>query len=302
MAKAVSSAAPALSSPGPGTTAIGLRLAGRERRAERHIGGALLVAGVDGAQPVGELEQRLEQEIVLHARQRIDGVEAVGDQRRDRPLRPPSSVAAVAALAAFFRRFGILAPCCGVECADRRAVCRGNRLLRRLVRRRLTNRRGAMWLCATFHPHHWRNRGMHRYRTHTCGALRDERHRHRGPAVRAGAIASATMAACCSSICATITASPRWWPTPTARPSRWPKRCARNGWCASTARCAGGRTAPKIPNCRPARSRSISARSRCWGRPANCRCRCSASRNIPRISGSNTASSTCAASSCTTTS
>ena len=34
----------------------GLRLAGRERRAERHIGGALFVAGVDGAQPVGELE------------------------------------------------------------------------------------------------------------------------------------------------------------------------------------------------------------------------------------------------------
>ena len=39
----------------------------------------------------------------------------------------------------------------------------------------------------------------------------------------------------------------------------------RNGWCASTARCGGGRTAPTTPTCRPARSRSISARSKCWG-------------------------------------
>ena len=44
------------------------------------------------------------------------------------------------------------------------------------------------------------------------------------------------------------------------------------------------------------------ARSRCWARRPNCRCRCSAIRNIRRISGSNTASSICAASSCTTTS
>ena len=50
------------------------------------------------------------------------------------------------------------------------------------------------------------------------------------------------------------------------------------------------------------RSRSTSTRSRCWGRPPNCRCRCSASRNIRRRSGSSTASSICAASSCTTTS
>ena len=81
-----------------------------------------------------------------------------------------------------------------------------------------------------------------------------------------------------------------------ARPSRWPRRCARNGWCGSTARCASARRAPSIRTCRPARSRSISARSRCSGRPANCRCRCSASRTIRRRSGSNTASSICAAS------
>ena len=38
------------------------------------------------------------------------------------------------------------------------------------------------------------------------------------------------------------------------------------------------------------------------GRPAICRCQCSASRNIPRRSGSNTAFSICAAKSCTRTS
>ena len=49
-----------------------------------------------------------------------------------------------------------------------------------------------------------------------------------------------------------------------ARPSRSPRRCAPNGWCGSTARCAAARTAPRIPICRPARSRSTSPRSRCW--------------------------------------
>ena len=44
------------------------------------------------------------------------------------------------------------------------------------------------------------------------------------------------------------------------------------------------------------------ARSRCWARPASCRCRCSATRNIRKKRGSSTASSTCAASGCTTTS
>ena len=45
---------------------------------------------------------------------------------------------------------------------------------------------------------------MHRYRTHTCGALRDS-DIDQTSGCRAGAIASATMAACCLSICATIT-------------------------------------------------------------------------------------------------
>ncbi|MCZ7656468.1 MAG: hypothetical protein M5U07_00765 [Xanthobacteraceae bacterium] len=61
---------------------IGLRPAGREGCAERHVGGALLVACVHRGEPVGRLEQRVEQRVVLHARQRIDGGEAMCDQRR----------------------------------------------------------------------------------------------------------------------------------------------------------------------------------------------------------------------------
>ena len=128
------------------------------------------------------------------------------------------------------------------------------------------------------------------------------RHRRRACGCRAGATASATTAGCCSSICATITASPSAWPIRIRRPSSSPRSCARNGWCGSTARCARVRPAPRIRTCRPARSRSSSPRSRCWGRPANCRCRCSAIRNIRRKSGSNTASLTCAATACTPTS
>ena len=46
---------------------------------------------------------------------------------------------------------------------------------------------------------------------------------------RAGSIGCAIMAACCSSTCATTTASPRCWPTATARPSPRSTRCAPNG-------------------------------------------------------------------------
>ncbi len=78
---------------------------------------------------------------------------------------------------------------------------------------------------------------LHRYRSHTCGALRatDIGSTSGCPA---GCTASATTAACCSSTFATITALPRSSPIPTARPSRLPRRCAPNGSSASTARCA----------------------------------------------------------------
>ena len=83
----MSSAADGIEKARAGHDRVSLRLAGRQRRAERHIGGALFVARMHRAQPVGKLEQRLEQQIVLHAGKRIDGVEAVGDERGDHRLR-----------------------------------------------------------------------------------------------------------------------------------------------------------------------------------------------------------------------
>ena len=60
-----------------------LRLAGRQRRAKRHVGRALFVARVNGADAVLRLEQRIEQMIVLDARQRIDRVEPMRDEARN---------------------------------------------------------------------------------------------------------------------------------------------------------------------------------------------------------------------------
>ena len=118
----------------------------------------------------------------------------------------------------------------------------------------------------------------------------------------AGATAFATMAACCSSTCATITGSPSAWSIPIRRPSPRPRSCVRNSSSASTARCASGRPAPRIPTCRPASSRSMCARSRFWAPRATCRCRCSATSPTRKTRGSNTAFSTCAGKSCTRTS
>ena len=65
--------------PGTGHHGIGRGPAGRQRRAQRHVGRALFVAGVDHAHAVGDPKQRLEQEVVLHARQRVDRIDAVRD-------------------------------------------------------------------------------------------------------------------------------------------------------------------------------------------------------------------------------
>jgi hypothetical protein len=61
---------------------IGMRLVGRERGAERHVARALFMARMHHAQLVARLEERVEQEIVVHARQRVDGVETIREQRR----------------------------------------------------------------------------------------------------------------------------------------------------------------------------------------------------------------------------
>jgi len=65
----------------PGHHRVDLRFTGGERRAERQIGRALLMAGVDGADAVAGLEQRVEQRVVVHARQRVNRIDAVGDER-----------------------------------------------------------------------------------------------------------------------------------------------------------------------------------------------------------------------------
>ena len=65
---------------------VSLRLAGRQSRAERHIGRALLVPGVDHAQSVAGAVEGVEQVVVMHARQRVDGIEPMRDQRGRRGL------------------------------------------------------------------------------------------------------------------------------------------------------------------------------------------------------------------------
>ena len=100
---------------------------------------------------------------------------------------------------------------------------------------------------------------MHRYRTHTCGALREADIGTDGAAV------------------GLVPPHPRPWRPPVHRPARplrpdamrrrsrfagvqgWSRRCAPNGWCGSTARCASARPAPRTRICRPARSRCSSS-------------------------------------------
>src|SRR3984957_19843505 len=83
----------------------------------------------------------------------------------------------------------------------------------------------------------------------------------------AGATASAITAACCSSICATTTALPNAWSIRIRLPLAKRRGCARNSSFASTAGCASVRQAPKTPKCRPALSRFMSVRSKCWDLP-----------------------------------
>ena len=62
---------------------IGRRTAGRDRGAERHVGRALLMARMHHADAVGRREQGVEQPVIVHARQRVNGADAMGDQRGD---------------------------------------------------------------------------------------------------------------------------------------------------------------------------------------------------------------------------
>ena len=62
---------------------VGLRFAGREGCAEREIGSALFVPCVNDPDVVGSLEQRVEERVVVHARERIDRLDAMRNQRAD---------------------------------------------------------------------------------------------------------------------------------------------------------------------------------------------------------------------------
>ena len=124
---------------------------------------------------------------------------------------------------------------------------------------------------------------MHRYRSHTCGALSRKRYRQRGAAFRL------------------VSSHPRPWRRavhrsarplrhypmvvdPTSPPSGGRNAALGMGGDASTARCAGAHGGnEQSANCRPARSKSH-REIEVLGGPPNCRCRSSATRNIRRRS------------------
>ncbi len=137
----------------------GLRLAGRERGAERHVGRALFVPGVYRAQPVGDLEQRFEQQVVLHARQGVNRVEPVPNERGDdrfgrrhRRGRGPSRF-----LPFLVHFFGHSHSLVAASLCRLARLCRGDGSPRARSRRRkrLTNRRGSCGCARPFTP--WRN-------------------------------------------------------------------------------------------------------------------------------------------------
>ena len=154
---------------------IGLGAAGGERGAERHIGGALLMAGVHGADAVGGLEQGIEQGIVVDAGQRIDGVEPMGDERRDRGFgrghvrgrRERRSVDLKGSPSSRGFQWGLgrgtRGPSLQIGGSVSRALCRPAR------RRALTSAPLHVPFRATFTGP---INTMHRYRSHTCGELR----------------------------------------------------------------------------------------------------------------------------------
>jgi hypothetical protein len=72
---------------GPRHDGASLRAAGGECCAKRHQRRALFVARVNGAQLIRGPKQRVEQVVVLHARQRINGVDAVGNEGADNRVR-----------------------------------------------------------------------------------------------------------------------------------------------------------------------------------------------------------------------
>ena len=60
---------------------VGLRFAGRQRRAQRHVPGALFMAGVNDAKIVAGTLEGIKQVVVVDTGQRIDGIEPMREQR-----------------------------------------------------------------------------------------------------------------------------------------------------------------------------------------------------------------------------
>ena len=80
---AVSSAAARIQHAGPGHHCAHLRPASRQRGAERHVAGGLLVARMQHAHAAVGAVHRVEQMVVVHAGQRVERVDAVPHKARD---------------------------------------------------------------------------------------------------------------------------------------------------------------------------------------------------------------------------
>ena len=110
---------------------------------------------------------------------------------------------------------------------------------------------------------------MHRYRTHTCGALRDSRHRRGGAALRLVPSHPRPRRRAVHRPARPLRPDAGGGRPGFARPSRTPRRCAPNGWCAidgKVRRRPGGHREPRAAD---RRGRGLHpARSRCWARPA----------------------------------
>ena len=229
--------------------------------------------------------------IVVHARQRVDRVDAVRDQRGDRRLggghadrlRADLSSRAAFSLCHWPDSDAVVSY---AESADRGSSCRGRCVA-------LTKRDPACAFRRAFRRPFCadsaspEDRSMHRYRSHTCGALRES---DIGQDVR--------LSGWCHRIrdhggvlfidlrdhygLTQVVADPD-------SPGLQGRRDAALGMGGADRR--QGAPAPgRHRESRPAdrRGRGLSRpRSRCWARPANCRCRCSAIRNIRRTSGCN---------------
>ena len=258
--------------------------------------------------------ERIEEIVVVDAGQRIDRIDAVRGKRRDRGVggrhRCPAALLLRSDLRSGLRPILAMAEPVIASSAPRlRMSCRavppgsgpsrraGTRALRALTK-------AASRALSAFRPEHYKSRRatMHRYRSHTCGALRAS---DIGNDVR--------LSGWCHRIrdhggVLFIDLRDHYGITQVVADPDSPG--LQGGGDAALRmggahRRQGAAAAGRHRECRPAdrRGRGLHPRDRgARAAPPNCRCRCSASRNILRISGSSIASSICAASICIATS